>query len=53
MVPVRNPFTAQSLEPQALIANHRISTTMATTIAPHSNGVTCFELPLRGESLAA
>jgi hypothetical protein len=25
----------------------------ATTIAHHITGVTCFELPLRGESLAA
>src|SRR6266852_4963648 len=27
--------------------------TIATTIAHHITGVTCFELPLRGESLAA
>jgi hypothetical protein len=27
--------------------------TSATTMALHTTGVTCFELPLRGESLAA
>lgn len=29
------------------------TTTNVKTIAPHTLGVTCFELPLRGESLAA
>jgi hypothetical protein len=38
---------------QGLIANHMMIATMATTMAAHTNGVTCFELPLRGESLAA
>src|SRR5450631_197046 len=53
MVPVRNSIVAQSRELQDLIANHRISATMATTVAPHSNGTTFFEPPLLGESLAA
>jgi hypothetical protein len=38
---------------QGLIANHMMIATMATTMAAHTNGVTCFELPLRGESFAA
>jgi hypothetical protein len=38
---------------QGLIANHIRIATMATTMAAHTNGVACFELPLRGESLAA
>jgi hypothetical protein len=35
------------------IANQIAMATIATTITPHITGVTCFELPLRGESLAA
>jgi hypothetical protein len=38
---------------QGLIANHMMIATMATTMAAHTHGVTCFEPPLRGESLAA
>jgi len=34
-------------------ANQITTTANAKTIAPHSNGVTSFELPLRGELLAA
>ena len=30
-----------------------IAIPITVAVAPHSNGVTCFELPLRGESLAA
>src|ERR1019366_3652125 len=36
-----------------LIANQIAIATSATTIAAHATGVTCFELPLRGELLAA
>jgi hypothetical protein len=36
-----------------LIANQIAIATIATTIIPHITGVTCFVLPLRGESLAA
>jgi hypothetical protein len=36
-----------------LVANQIATTTRATTIAAHTAGVTRFELPLRGESLAA
>jgi hypothetical protein len=53
MVPVRNSIVAQSQELQDLIASHKTSATMTTTVAPHSNGTTCFEPPLLGESLAA
>jgi hypothetical protein len=35
------------------MANQIAIATIAKTIAPHITGVTCFELPLRGESLAA
>jgi hypothetical protein len=34
-------------------ANQIAIATMAKTITAHTAGVTCFELPLRGESLAA
>jgi hypothetical protein len=37
----------------SLIANQIAITTTATMMAPHTSGVTRFELPLRGESLAA
>jgi hypothetical protein len=37
----------------ARIVNQIAAMTIATTIAPHIAGVTFFELPLRGESLAA
>jgi hypothetical protein len=37
----------------SLSANQIAMTTMAATMAAHIIGVTCFELPLRGESLAA
>jgi hypothetical protein len=37
----------------ALIANQIAIAISATTIAHHIAGVVCFELPLRGESLAA
>ena len=36
-----------------LIANQIAIATSATTIAAHATGVACFELPLRGEVLAA
>jgi hypothetical protein len=36
-----------------LSANQITMTTRATTMVPHTAGVTRFELPLRGESLAA
>jgi hypothetical protein len=36
-----------------LIASQIAVATIATTIAHQIRGVTCFELPLRGESLAA
>jgi len=35
------------------IASQIAIAAMAKTIAHHATGVTCFELPLRGESLAA
>jgi hypothetical protein len=35
------------------VANQIARTAIATTIAAHITGVTRFELPLRGESLAA
>jgi hypothetical protein len=38
---------------QGFIANQIAIATNATMIAPHITGATCFELPLRGESLAA
>src|SRR6266480_4099187 len=38
---------------QVLIANHSTNTMMVTTMTAHTTGATCFELPLRGESLAA
>src|ERR1700738_1262581 len=37
----------------ACIVNQIATTTMATTIAPQTTGVTFFDPPLRGESLAA
>ena len=37
----------------AFIANQIASTTITTTIPPHTKGVTFFELPLRGESFGA
>src|SRR5258706_5385077 len=43
----------RSRERYTFIANQIAMTTIATTIAHHTSGVTCFELPLRGESLAA
>jgi hypothetical protein len=36
-----------------LTANQIAMAMSVTTIAHHTSGVTCFELPLRGESLAA
>jgi len=44
---------AGSLGTQALIVNQTASSTMRTTIALHTAGVTRFVLPLRGESLGA
>jgi hypothetical protein len=41
------------IKPHGLTANHIASATAATTTVHHTTGVTCFELPLRGESLAA
>jgi hypothetical protein len=38
---------------QILTANQIAIATIVTTIAHHITGVTCFEPPLRGESLAA
>jgi hypothetical protein len=38
---------------QGFIASHIVITTKAKTIAAHTTGVTRFELPLRGELLAA
>jgi hypothetical protein len=38
---------------QGLIANQIAITTIAATMTLHATGVTRFELPLRGESLAA
>lgn len=35
------------------MANQIAIATIATTIVPHTAGIICFELPLRGESLAA
>src|ERR1017187_8467134 len=49
----RRSATSPSILDQYLIANQIAMAMIATTIAPHSTGVTCFELPLRGESLAA
>jgi hypothetical protein len=37
----------------ALVVNQIIATTIATRMAPHTIGVTRFELPLRGESFGA
>jgi hypothetical protein len=37
----------------ALVANQMMATTIATRMAPHTIGVTRFELPLRGESFGA
>jgi hypothetical protein len=37
----------------ALIAYQIAIAIIAATIAAHTTGVTCFELPLRGESFAA
>ena len=45
--------TRRPRERYTFIANQIATTTIATTIAHHTAGVTCFELPLRGESLAA
>jgi hypothetical protein len=42
----RNPVYAR-------VMNHTATTTIAITTAAHTAGVTRFELPLRGESLAA
>jgi hypothetical protein len=36
-----------------LIANQITNATIARTTPLHTTGATCFELPLRGESLAA
>ena len=36
----------------ALMANQIAAMAIAATITAHTAGVTCFELPLRGESLA-
>jgi hypothetical protein len=36
-----------------LIASQIATATIATTMAHQTSGATCFELPLRGESLAA
>jgi hypothetical protein len=36
-----------------LIANQITNATITRTTPLHTNGATCFELPLRGESLAA
>jgi hypothetical protein len=38
---------------QGVIASHSTLAIATTMIAAHSTGVTFFELPLRGESLAA
>jgi hypothetical protein len=38
---------------RALIENQIAMAMSVTTIAHHITGVACFELPLRGESLAA
>jgi hypothetical protein len=35
-----------------LVANQIAAMTIAATMTAHTAGVTCFELPLRGESLA-
>jgi len=35
------------------MTNQMTTTTTTTSTAPHTIGVTCFELPLRGELLAA
>jgi hypothetical protein len=40
-------------KPHDLSANQIAMTTRATTMVPHTAGVTRFVLPLRGESLAA
>jgi hypothetical protein len=41
------------MELQSPIANQIATAINATTIKPHTTGVIRFELPLRGESLAA
>ena len=53
MVPAANRARMRLLAPfHALIANQIAAAIIATTIAPQTTGVTFFELPLRGESLA-
>jgi hypothetical protein len=44
---------AESARDQAFMPNQIKNAMMQTTIANHTTGVTRFELPLRGESLAA
>jgi hypothetical protein len=39
--------------PYGFITNQTTSTTTIKTMTPQTTGVICFELPLRGESLAA
>jgi len=46
-------FATKILALHGLSANQITIATTAAMIAAHSAGVTCFELPLRGESLAA
>jgi hypothetical protein len=53
MVPVAVRKRLRLLPPfHALIVNQIAATMIATTIAAQITGVTFFELPLRGESLA-
>jgi len=47
----RDLRTAQ--ERHSFIANQIAMASITATMAAHITGVTCFELPLRGESLAA
>jgi hypothetical protein len=47
----RDLRTAQ--ERHSFIANQIAMASNTATMAAHITGVTCFELPLRGESLAA
>jgi hypothetical protein len=43
----------EDLKRHGFQANQIATATMATMIAHKTSGLTCFELPLRGESLAA
>jgi hypothetical protein len=51
MVPLRGLIAAAEF--QGFIASHSTMAIATTMMAAHSTGVACFELPLRGESLAA